>query len=156
MYKAYLKVNDDRNTPINGWKDILQFIDKKEKIWLPFYNDGSCKTKLNTLGYNNVVHINKDFFTYDISNAICIDNPPFSKKEDILKKLYDGRKFALLLPLDTMERKYMKNYLNKFQLIIPNVRYNFMKTKKNPPFKCCWFCWNLQKELGTIDKIIWL
>ena len=156
MYKQYLKVNDNRNTPINAWKDILQFINKDEVIWCPFYNDGSCKTIINDLGYNNVVHNNKDFYTYDISNAICIDNPPFHKKEKVFKKLYDGRKFALLLPLDTMERKYMKNYLNGFQLVIPNVRYSFIDNKKQPPFKCCWFCWNMEKDLKTKDKIIWL
>jgi len=156
MYKQLYKVNDNRNTPINAWKDILQFIDKKERIWCPFYNDGSCKELINSLGFKNVIHENKDFYTYDVSDCICIDNPPFSEKEKIIKKLYDGRKFSLLLPLDTMERKYMKQYLNGFQLVIPAVRYSFISNKKQPPFKTCWFCWNMENELNTQDKIIWL
>tara|TARA_R100000951_G_scaffold86729_1_gene74447 strand:+ start:494 stop:970 length:477 start_codon:yes stop_codon:yes gene_type:complete len=148
--------NDKRNTPIDAWEDILQFIDKKEKLWLPFYNDGGCKKILNDLSYNNVVHINKDFFTYDISDGLVIDNPPYSIKEKIIKKLYTGRRFSLLLPLVTMERKYMKKYLDGFQLVIPSYRYNYIGKKGQCPFKSCWFCWNLQKELKTEDKIIWL
>ena len=53
--------NNNYNTPINGWKDILQFIDKSDKLWLPFYNDGKAKEYLNDLSFNNVIHINKDF-----------------------------------------------------------------------------------------------
>jgi len=148
--------NDKRNTPIGAWQDVLQFINKREKLWLPFYNDGACKKILNDLSYNNIVHINKDFFNYDISDALVIDNPPYSIKEKIIKKLYTGRRFSLLLPLDTMERKYMKKYLDGFQLVIPAYRYSYMTNKKQPPFKSCWFCWNLQKELKTEEKIIWL
>lgn len=148
--------NNNYNTPINGWKDILQFIDKSDKLWLPFYNDGKAKEYLNDLSFNNVIHINKDFFKYDISNALVIDNPPYSIKEKIIKKLYTGRSFSLLLPLDTLERKYMKKYLDGFQLVIPSYRYNYKEGKKSIPFKSCWFCWNFQNKLGTNDKIIWL
>lgn len=152
------KKRDNHNTPKGAWEDILQFIkDKKTKLWLPFYNDGSCENILNNLGYTNIIHKDKDFFTYDISDALIIDNPPYSFKEKIITKLYGkGRKFALLFPLDTMERKYMKKFLKGFQLVIPSYRYNFIKGKKGVPFKACWFCWGMEDYLGTKEKVIWL
>jgi len=159
-WKGNVKMSkqDNYNTPLNAWMDILQFIDNKnEKIWCPFYNDGSCKTLLNSIDYNNVIHENKDFFTYDIANCIIIDNPPYSMKEKIIHKLFENKKeFCLLLPLDTIERKYFKKYSDNFQLIIPNIRYKFKSENSNPPFKTCWFCWNMENVLKTNSKLIFL
>lgn len=161
--QGYFKKKDNYNTTMECWNDILQFINKDQKMWLPFYNDGTAKKYLNDLGFKNVIHKDKDFFTYDISDGLIIDNPPWSIKKDIIGKLYDQkRSFALCLPLDTLERKYFLQYTKGFQLLMPNKRHRLESNYKHlskcpsPPFKCCWFCWNLQKELGTIDKIIWL
>jgi len=150
------KKRDNRNTPKKSWEDILKFVNKDTKLWLPFFNDGACKTILNNLGYNNVIHKNEDFFTYDISDALIIDNPPWSIKEKIINKLYGTRSFVLLLPLDTLERKYMKKFLKGFQIVIPSYRYNYIEGKSAVPFKSCWFCWNMQDYLGTDKLMIWL
>lgn len=148
---------DNLNTPKDGWEDILQYINTDTKLWLPFYNDGTAKTILEEMGYKNVIHLNKDFYSYDISDALVIDNPPFSHKQRIIKKLYDGRSFALLLPTDTLGRQYLKKYEKGFQLVIPHKRYNFMENSKYAvPFKSCWFCWNMEKYLKTTKRIIWL
>ena len=168
-YKNFnkLKKQDNYNTPANAWEDILQFIDKERKLWLPFYNDGSCLKMLNDMSYNNVVHLDKDYFTYDISDALIVDNPMWSKKRQIMDRIIEqNRKCALLLPFDTMERKYFKKYLKNFQIVIPAKRYRYassyntskkLKTQKcDPPFKSCWFCWNMEDELNSKEKIIWL
>ena len=149
---------DDYNTPLCAWKDMLQFINKREKLWLPFYNDGSCKELVKNLGYN-IIHFNKDFYTYDISDALIIDNPPYNKKEKILEKLLKdtpNRRISLLLPIGTLERKYLRKYNTNLQVVIPNKYYSFIESGKPAPFMTCWFCWNLQKELGTTEKLIWI
>ena len=162
-----LKKQDNYNTPANAWEDILQFIKKERKLWLPFYNDGGCLKMLYDMSYNNVVHLDKDYFSYDISDALIIDNPMWSRKREIMDRIIkEERKCALLLPLDTMERKYFKKYLKNFQIVIPLVRYryesnyntfkNLATQKCSPPFKSCWFCWNMEDELNSKEKIIWL
>ena len=151
-----MSVQDNYNTPKKGWCDIMQFIPNKEqKIWCPFYNDGTCKNILEEMGYTNIIHSNKDFFTYHEPNSICLDNPPYSIKEKIIDKLYETKiPFALLLPMDTLERKYMKKFLNNLQVVIPAIRYEYVEgSKKNPPFKSVWICWNMQEYLPNKQLI---
>ncbi len=149
---------DNYDTPIKAWEDIMNLgIPKNIKLWLPFYNTGNAKKYLENMEYENIIHKNKDFFTYKEEDAIVIDNPPYSIKEKVIEKLFNsGISFSLLLPLDTMERKYFKKYDINFQLIIPAIRYNFSGSKKNNvPFKTCWFCWNMKEYIGN-EKIIFL
>lgn len=147
--------DDNYNTPVEGWKDIMQFIENKNsKIWLPFYNDGSAKKILLDLGFKNIYHENIDFFTYTLEDYILIDNPPYSIKEKIIKRLYDMKiSFSLLLPIDTLERKYFVKYTENLQLVIPKIRYIYKEGAKNPPFKSCWFCWNMKEYLPNKQLI---
>jgi len=158
--RVSLSIQDKYNTPKNAWEDILQYIPKTQALWLPFYHDGSAKAVVESLGYTNVYHEHRDFFTYD-NEGLCIDNPPFSIKEKIIKKLMLRNKpFSLLLPLDTLERKYMKKYIQDLQIVIPASRYSYVEDtddkKSKPPFKSCWFCWNMQEFLQTNEKLIFL
>ena len=62
-----------------------------------------------------------------------------------------GDPFALLLPIDTLERKYFRKMLEdwrpSFTIIIPRERYNFNggNNKKNCSFKSCWFCFGFDE-----------
>tara|TARA_R110000772_G_scaffold230733_1_gene341478 strand:- start:1039 stop:1515 length:477 start_codon:yes stop_codon:yes gene_type:complete len=146
---------DNYNTPKNAWLDILQFFKKDVKLWCPFYNDGTAKTILNSLGYVDVYHEKRDFFEYELSDRIVCDNPPYSIKDVIICKLFGKYKFCLLLPLDTLERKYMLKYKKGLQLVIPNNRYEY-KEGSHCPFKSCWFCWGMEEDLKTKDQLIFL
>jgi len=147
---------DDYTTPKDAWEDILQYIPKHEKLWLPFYNDGECETIVKSLGYENVEHYKKDFYSYDIHDALVIDNPPYSCKKEVIEKLkMRGIPFALLLPLHTLERNYV--YGDKdMQVIIKKGKYVFREGNMRPPFKACWFCWGFQAYLKSEDYIIWI
>ena len=155
--KTKIKDRNHYTTPKEGWEDILKYIPKDTPLWLPFYNEGQAKNILVELGYNDVYHENMDFFQYDMPDRLVIDNPPYDAKKKIIDKLYKrGKPFALLLPLVTLERKYMKGFLNKFQMIIPAIRYTYVDANTAPPFKSCWFCWGMQEYLNTNDKLIFL
>ena len=136
---------DNYNTPVEGWEDVLQFVDKQTPLWLPFFNDGSAKELVKGLGYNDVFHEDRDYFTYWENDRILIDNPPFSLKRVVIDYAWEKKKpFCLLLPLDTLERKYFKKYVKGLQMIIPNKRYRYTGNKKvSPPFKSVWFCWGM-------------
>lgn len=143
-------IRDDYDTPIEAW--ILLMKNLKEvpkKIWSPFYNQGNLKKHLKTLKIK-IIHKNKDFFKFEPKEYDCIiDNPPFSIKKLVIercKKL--GKPFCLLLPLDTLERKFFNNIFRndqKLQIIIPNTRYNFTgyDNNGNVPFKSIWVCYNM-------------
>ena len=149
--------NDDYNTPICAWEFLLQELDDVPKrIWAPFYYDGSIKSTLKQINLD-IIHEDKDFFTWTPEQYdVIIDNCPFSIKKQILRKCLDLQKpFALLLPIDTLERKYIANMFgedNKFQVLIPKQRYNFCNNKKSIPFKSVWFCYDM--KLRSTSQLI--
>ena len=146
---------DNYNTPVEGWEDVLQFVKKDTPLWLPFYNDGSAKELVKGLGYNDVFHEDRDYFTYWENDRILIDNPPFSLKRVVIDYAWEKKKpFCLLLPLDTLERKYFKKYVKGLQIIIPAKRYSYTDDKVSPPFKSVWFCWGM--NIQNNEMIIFL
>jgi hypothetical protein len=153
MYSHYQpKIYDDFNTPIKVWKDIEKYIPKDKVIWCPFYNDG--KHTLIDLQYN-VIHEDKDFFEYEPEDYdIIVDNPPFSIKKKILKRLLIlDKPFILIMPISTLCSKYFKQYKDKIQIIIPPKRYNFIpQLKSSATFDTFFYCYKMNLE----KDILWL
>tara|TARA_B110000503_G_scaffold96522_1_gene145119 strand:- start:240 stop:728 length:489 start_codon:yes stop_codon:yes gene_type:complete len=144
--------SNDWNTPLEAFELIFQYVDKTKRIYFPFFNDGSLVNHLNTLEVN-YIHSNTDFFTYEPEEYNCIvDNPPYSIKQKVFERCIAlDKPFALLVPMDTLDRQYFsKLFKNRdFTIIIPNKRYNFVSNEKKltPAFKCIWITLNL--NLGT-------
>ena len=147
--------NDNYTTDKKGWEMILDFIPKDKKIWSPFYNDGKQKQYFKELGID-IIHEDKDFFSYTPNYEIICDNPPFSKFKEICIKLKElDKPFILVCPSRTLQLKHFQNkFKNHLQIIIPNVRPTFTKlnTESNnytPPFGVMYMCYkmNLHKDL---------
>ena len=150
---------DDYDTPVEAW-DLL--LDKMKtipkKIWAPFYNNGSLKDKLKARNIP-IIHMKKDFFTYEPKEwDVVIDNPSYSNKKAIFERLKSLNKpFALLVPIDTLERSYFKEvfgHCKKLQVIIPSKRNNFTgyDNNNNVPFKAIWVCYGL--DLKSKNQLI--
>jgi hypothetical protein len=84
-------------------------LNKKITIWCPFDLKNSWYVKLFTREGFNVLHSHidegKNFFFYEPSENydIIISNPPFSQKDDVLKRLYELNKpYAMLLPIPAL------------------------------------------------------
>lgn len=98
--------NDEYYTPEYGVRILEPYLKKEWKtIWCPFDKEWSNYVKVfKQLGYNVIyTHIDngQDFLNYepDFDFDVIISNPPFSIKNDILKKCYEYNKpFCLLLP----------------------------------------------------------
>lgn len=161
MLAKHLKWNkdDDWNTPIEAWQTILNYIPKETNIMLPFYNDGTALDMLNNLGYHNIEHKDVDFFKLDLSASshLVIDNPPYSIKKKVIEKLKkNGKPFALLLPLHTLEREYLWGD-SALQIIIKKGKFKFLKKQQvSTPYKACWFCWNFHQFLGDDSQLIFV
>lgn len=144
--------NDELYTPKHAITPLLNYLPKNAIIWEPTDFGNSNITKiLKENGYNVIsTHINNfDFLNDkpDFNFDIIITNPPYSIKDDFLKKCYDYNKpFALLLPLTALEgvnrnKLYKKNGI---ECMIFDRRINFINCdKKNNWFNTSWFCWKL-------------
>jgi len=142
------------------WEQIKEYIPTDKIIWSPFYCDGKQKEYFKELGYD-IIHEDKDFFSYTPEYDIIIDNPPFSKKNEILIKLNDlDKPFILICPSMMLSYKYFQtNFKDKnIQLIIPYKRMNFKhlnSNKKNysPPFASFYYCYkmNLPKDIIFLE-----
>ena len=140
------RIRDDYNTPVEAWKLLLDNMSSsrgKRTFWLPFYNDGTIKRQLKPLDVD-VIHVKKDFFKFEPKQYDAIvDNPPYSQKREIFERCKQLKKpFALLVPMETIERKYFSDLFKNdksLQVIIPKKRYEFKSTyagcQNKIPFK---------------------
>ena len=145
--KGYLtaktdKQSDEYYTPKEAVLPIIKYIDKGNKpsytIWCPFDSEESEYVKCIRAAGHKVIasHIddNKNFFYYEPDEwyDYIISNPPFSLKDDILKRLYELNKpFAILLPLPTLQGQKRFEYLKDCQALIFDKRVNFWQDKEH-------------------------
>ena len=153
------KDSDNYITNKSDWERIKEYIPKDKVIWSPFYCDGKQKEYFEEMGYN-IIHEDKDFFSYTPDYDIVVDNPPFSKKKEVLRRLKELEKpFILICPSMMLGYKYFQeDFKNNMQIIIPLKRINFRhltSDNKNysPPFASFYFCYkmNLERDLIFID-----
>lgn len=144
--KGYLtaKTNEESDevyTPAYAVKPILKYLDRGNKssytIWCPFdQEDSEYVIQLRAAGHKVIAtHIDngQNFFFYEPEEPYdyIISNPPFSIKDDILKRLSEiGKPYAMLLPLPTLQGLKRFPYIKDCQALIFNRRINFFKNKE--------------------------
>lgn len=157
LNRGYLKAkknkeSDEQYTPFYAVEPIVKYIPKKMKIWLPFDKEWSAFNQvLKANGYDTICsHIDdgKDFFKYEPKEwDIIISNPPFSMKDEVIKRVYElGKPFCLLLPLTTLQGKERFKYFKQgLQLLSFNIRISFhnensmKEVVKGTPFASAYF-----------------
>lgn len=165
-YKDYkISVYDDFFTKEETFKQLSNYIPKGKKIYMPFYSPYSnCNELLGKYIDNEIIYEDKDFFDYKITDGIVCDNPPFSSKQKILKKLYeDDVAFMLILPISTLAYKYFRMFnKEQIQICLFNGRQNFNKcddkgvinkSKNQSAFDTCVICYkmNLPSDIIFLD-----
>ena len=96
---------DECYTPFYAVEPLLEFLPKDKIIWCPFDEEWSAFYQLFLKHGYSVIRSSlaegQDFFRYEPENwDILVSNPPFSKKDEVLKRAFSFNKpFALLLPL---------------------------------------------------------
>lgn len=158
-YKKRIK-NDEYYTPRYAIEPLLEYLPKGITIWeCTDYGKSNITTVLREKGYNVIPTKKEDFNfledkpTFDFD--MIITNPPYSLKDEFLKKCYEyGKPFCLLLPITTLEgikrgKLFRKNGI---KLLVLDKRIEFVEGKCNW-FNASWFCWNVLNE-GLIFKEI--
>ena len=86
---------------------------------------------------------------YSPAHDVIITNPPFSIRDDFLRKAYGlGKPFAFLLPLETLAGISRRPLFadNGIQLLIPDRRIDYIRADGKTSachFPTAWFCWHL-------------
>ena len=174
LNKGYLtaktdKASDETYTPAYAIKPLVKYIqgyikrNNKETliIWCPFdlYNSKYVEvlsTILNVKVIYTHIDTGENFFFYEPEQYdIIISNPPFSCKDDILKRLYELNKpYAMLLPIPTLQGQSRFPYMKDIQYLGFDKRINYYrdatmtKTQDGVSFGSCYLCKNfLPKDL---------
>lgn len=152
---------DEWFTPIEAVESILQHLPWGSIVWCPFDKEESNFVKvLRENGYivecSHIDNKDEDFFNYEpFEWDIIVSNPPYSIRNDILKRAFDfGKPFALLMNtnglFDSQTRWDLFNN-NDFSLFYIKGRVNYMKEygkkeKSSPPFQSAYITSGLFKE----------
>ncbi len=159
---------DEVFTPFYAIEPLLEFLPKDKIIWCPFDEEWSAYYQLLTeKGYKVIrssLKEGQDFFEYEPDKwDILVSNPPFSKKNAVLKRAYALNKpFALLLPVNSIQGKQRYEiFKNEIQMLVFDSRvdyhtHNNMQTyTKGNHFGSAYFCRNFlptKLELRRLNK----
>ena len=171
--KGYLtaktnKQSDEYFTPKEAVTALLKYMQHwdNKTIWCPFDTEDSEYTKVFKAENFNVInsHIDngENFFFYEPKEKydIIISNPPFSCKDDVLKRLSELNKpYAMLFPLPTLQGQKRFPYLQGTQALIFDKRINFWQDKehkkmaKGVAFASIYICKNFLPENLIFQKL---
>ena len=136
-------------------------------IWCPFDKEFSYYVKtLSQIPSAKVIYSHIDngenFFYYEPDNYhIIISNPPFSQKDNILKRLDELNKpYAMLLPIPTLQGQGRFPYLKNIQYLGFDKRINYYKdalmtkTQDGVSFGSCYLCKKFLPKDLIIEELI--
>lgn len=160
--------NDEWYTPAYAVYPIIRFLKPNSVIWCPFDTAESEFVKVLKKHNFKVIftHIisGGDFFTAEVPDCdYIISNPPYSKKTEVLFRLFEiGKPFAMLINLqgifDSRDRfKLFKE--NQFEMLWLSPRVNFIKqsgaSPSGVPFQSGYICSRIldhQLEFEYLDR----
>lgn len=155
LSKSIKSNNDERYTPSILVYPIINYLKPNSTIWCPFDTSSSEFVKILEMGGFKVIYshiaLGQDFFNYEPSEEYdyIISNPPFSKKLEVLERLYKLNKpFAMLLNIECLNYQAVGNFfLNKeLQLLIVDKKVSF--DGNTASFNSSYFCYKiLPKDL---------
>ena len=156
--------NDEFYTPKIAVDAIIRNIDRSKikKIWCPFDTEKSHFVRSFLSSGFDVVYTHKDngidFFDAVVDCDAIISNPPYSKKTEVIDRLFRiGKPFAMLVGvvgLFESKRRFNMFKSNNFEIMYFNKRISYFKSYDdeipsiNPPFSSVYVC------SGILDKQI--
>ena len=171
LNKGYLtaktdKASDEVYTPAYAVKPIIKYIPKDAIVWCPFDLEASEYVKLIRANGNQVIatHIDTgyNFFDYEPTGHydVIVSNPPFSIKDDIVRRLYELNKpYAMLLPIPSLQGQKRFPYIKDCQALIFDKRINYytnlqtMEIQKGISFGSFYLCRNFLPEKLIFEEL---
>jgi hypothetical protein len=160
--KGYLtaktdKASDEVYTPTYAVEPIVKYLKEfnpNATVWCPFDMEHSEYVKVFKQHGFNVIHSHIDegqnFFYYEPEEDydVIISNPPFSQKDNVLKRLYElDKPYAMLLPIPSLQGQarfpWMKDGL-QFLGFDKRINYytnqDLTQVQKGVSFGSCYLC----------------
>ena len=158
------KESDETYTLPYAVEPIIKYIKENDVIWCPFDEaDSAYVQEFEKHGYK-VIHSHisegKDFFEWEPDEYydIIISNPPYSNKDDVLKRLKElDKPFAMLLPLPTLQGQKRFEYLQDTQALIFDKRIKYIqhgKVNNRPSFASIYICKNVLPRDLIFEQVI--
>jgi hypothetical protein len=138
---------DEYYTPKIMVYPIISYLKPGSTIWCPFDTEHSEFVKvLSESGFRVIYsHIwtGRDFFEYEPSEPYdyIISNPPFTRKLDVLRRLYSlGKPFAMILGLPILNYQIVGEFFlgKNLELLIFDKKVSF--DGNTASFNCSYFC----------------
>lgn len=176
QHNKWIKQDDDFQTPPSAIEPLIYYLRRYfveqsiVTVWEPACGHGNLveafKAKDGQVIGTDIHDPEKHDFlkwapkysTYDI----IITNPPYSQKNEFLKRAYEiGKPFAFLLPLTTFETELRQNLMEKYytQIIFFNGRVQFETpgdmNERGVWFATAWFTYglNLPNQINFYKRI---
>lgn len=160
------KNNDECYTPHYAVNPLIKYIDPNKTIWCPFDTENSAFVNELFMNGNKVIHSHisegSNFFTCEpFCYDMIISNPPFSIKDNVIKRLYEiGKPFAILLPLNSLQGvKRFEYFKNGIQLLVFDQRVGFHNPNnlqipvEGSPFASAYFCRDVLPRDLIVEKL---
>lgn len=159
--------NDEYYTPKYAIEPLLSYLKPKSHIWCPFDTEESNFVKILKQEGHDVVysHIGneQDFFkiTPLTGTDYIISNPPYSKKNEVLERLFKLKiPFAMLMGVVGIfesQRRFDLFKGNKFEVMYFNRRVAYTKgdegVKVSPPFSSVYICSDVLPQQIVFEEI---
>lgn len=147
--------SDECYTPENAAKPLCKFLDRSKTYCEATSGiSSSLVMGLRREGFQIKESGGADFFcasAEDLCDGV-VTNPPYSKKTQFLRRLYElGKPFAILLPVSAVQgqergKLFMEHGIS---MLVYNRRVDFTGNKA-PPFGVAWFMGNGMCEPGRL------
>lgn len=144
------KEQDEYYTPKILVEAILPYLEKGKTIWCPFDTENSefvltLKENGFKVIYSHIIY-GQDFFVFEPNEEYhyIISNPPFSRKLEVLERLYKLNKpFAMVLPLTMLNYQEVGTFFldKELQLLIVDKKVSF--NGNTASFNNSYYCYKL-------------
>nr|DAP31573.1 MAG TPA: adenine-specific methyltransferase [Caudoviricetes sp.] len=170
LNKGYLiartdKASDEVYTPYYAVEPLIKYLTHFNTIWCPFDTKDSeyvkCFQQIGKKIIYSHIQLGEDFFSYEPGEYdIIISNPPFSLKDEVIKRLYYLNKpYAILLPLPSLQGQSRFPFIKDCEALIFDKRINYYKDKdktevqKGVSFASFYLCRNFLPEKLIFEKL---
>ena len=148
---------DDFQTPASALNILLSYLQRDWTVWECAQGEGYLSEALREKGFRVIgtdIHEGYDFLNFQPAEEfdVIVTNPPYSLKDEFLKRAYElGKPFAFLLPLTTLEGRTRQAMFasHGISLLIPDRRTNFITPDGKDSgswFLTAWFTWQLLEK----------
>ena len=150
LSRPRFNIKDEYYTPKILVEPILKYIKPNSTIWCPFDTENSEFVILLKEAGHKVIYSHiwygQDFFEFEPEEDYdyIISNPPFTRKLDVLKRLYEiGKPFAMVMGLPILNYQEVGEFFldKELQLLIVDKKVSF--DGNTASFNNSYFCYKM-------------